>query len=100
MLLRLHLTLEGIQTFGKLFDVSLTRAALQRLATEGAGIVSALAVGACLVLVLGVAADLLATALVACAADFASLVPVVVGSMLTRRWTCMVREEVWVHGVL
>jgi hypothetical protein len=101
MLLRLHLALEGIQTFGKLFDVTFTRTALQGLATEGTGIVAALAVGACLVLVQGVATDLLAAALVACAADFTSLVPVVVGSVLTRRWTQVVLGgEVGVHGVL
>jgi len=100
MLLRLHLALEGIETFGKLFDVALARTALQRLTTEGAGIVAALAVGARFVLVQDIAANLLATAFVACAADFASLVPVVVGSMLTRRWARVVREEVRVHGVL
>jgi hypothetical protein len=101
MLLRLHLALEGIQTFGKFFDIALAGTALQGLATEGTGIVTAFAVGTCLVLVQSVATDLLTSALVACAADFASLVPVVVGGMLTGRWTQMVLgEEVRAHGLL
>ena len=100
MLLRLHLALQGIQTFGKLFDVPLARSTLQRLATESTRVVSTLAVGTRLVLVQGIATNLLAAALVARAADFAPLVPVVVGSMLTRRWTRVVREEVGVHAMM
>jgi hypothetical protein len=101
MLLRLHLTLEGIQTLSKLFDVALAGTALQRLATEGTGIVAALAVGTRLMFVQSVAADLLTSALIACAADFASLVLVVVGSMLARGWTQVILgEEVRAHGLL
>ena len=100
MLLRLHLALQGIQTFGKLFDVPLARSTLQRLATESTRVVPTFAVGTRLVLIQSIAANLLAAALVACAADFASLVSIVVGSMLTRRWTRVVREEVGVHAMM
>jgi len=100
MLLRLHLTLKSIETFSELFDVPLARTALQRLATESTRVVATLAVGACLMLVQGVTTNLLAAALITCSADFASLVPVVVGSMLAGRRTRVVREEVRVHDVL
>jgi len=90
MLLRLHLTLEGIQAFGELFDVTFTRTTLQRLAAKGARRVGALAVGTYLMLIQRVASNLLASALVARAADFASLVSAVIGDVLTRRRTQLV----------
>jgi hypothetical protein len=102
MLLRLHLTLESIQALCQFLDVALARASLQGLATESACRAGALAVGTCLMLVQGVATDFLAAAFITCTADFASLVPVVVGGgMLTWRWTWVVLgREVGVHGVL
>jgi hypothetical protein len=90
VLLWLHLPLERIQSLGELFYVTLARSTLQRLPAESTRRVGALAVGAYLMFIQGVAAYLLAPAFVACPADFASLVPVVVGGRLTWRGTLRV----------